>query len=114
MWEKHLKRCLKLNTSLSLGSVQHLGIPRHCGNKTRQISAKETPQQHPRGVRELCALHTPLPAVPNPAGALATGMHHLSMHFQSPGLCGGMGRQAAPDASSPVDIGPRTSERHDH
>lgn len=31
-------------------------------------------------------------------------MHHLAIHFQSPGLFGGMGRQTAPDAPCPVDI----------
>lgn len=105
MWEKHLKRCLNLSTLFSLGSVQHLGIPRRSGNKSRQIPAKAAPQQPPgEGQRALCTAHTSACFPQALLGRWPQEWHHLTVHFQSPGLFGGMGRQAAPDTPCPVDI----------
>lgn len=88
-WRKHLKSCLKLSTSLSLGSLHYLGIPRHYGTKTSQILSTAATQQPLGGGSESSLHHTHVCTLPpNPAGTPATVMHHPATWFRSPSLLG--------------------------
>lgn len=108
MWEKKnktFKEMLKIKYMVKPGVCAALRDSQELWQQNQTKSQQRQPHNsHPGEVRELCALHTPLPAVPKSCWGTATGKHHLTMHFQSPGLFGSMGRQAAPDAPCPVDI----------